>query len=109
MDPTTPPANNLPLPQSTPIKTSSSTTFPFTTTQKYRVESRTAMADEMKRFIVGPMPAREFLDDFLPTDRIPHYRKRDFRSGIYDQTVNNLKVKDEKKAYIPFVSLSKDV
>jgi hypothetical protein len=107
MGPSTPPGATFPLPQSTPIKVDSSTTLPFTTTQKYRVESCTAMADEIKKYIVGPMPAIQFLDVFFPTDCIPRYRKRSaykYEAGCYDTTV---KAASEREAYDPFVSPSK--
>ena len=107
MGPSTPPGATLPLLQSTQIKVDSSTTLPFTTTQKYRVESCTAMADEMKKYIVGPMPAIQFLDVFFPTDRIPRYRKRsayNYKAGCYNDAV---KAASEKEAYDPFVSASK--
>lgn len=104
MDPVTPPNPTLQLPHSTPIKIDTSTTLPFTTTQKYRIESCTAMANEMKKYIVGPMPADLFLDKFLPTNDIPGYRRREFNPGCYDKTVN---AQYEPLAYEPFVSLSK--
>ena len=52
---TTPTFTNQPLPQSTPVKLKSSTTCPFTTHQKYRVESCTTMGEEMEKY--GVMPA----------------------------------------------------
>jgi hypothetical protein len=64
------------------------------------------MAEEMKKYIVGPMPVEQFLDDFFPTKDIPRYdtRKR-FRPGCYDSTV---KAASESESYEPFVSPSKD-
>jgi hypothetical protein len=99
----------LSLPQSIPIEVDSSTTLPYTTTHKYRIESRTAMADKMKKYIVGPMPARQFLDDFSPTKHMRHFREagvRKFSAGCYDNTV---KAVSEKQAYEPFVSPSKEI
>jgi hypothetical protein len=46
--PTTPPRTNPPLSQSTPVKIGTSTTCPFTTNQKYCVESYTAMEEEIE-------------------------------------------------------------
>jgi hypothetical protein len=64
------------------------------------------MAHEMKKYIVGPMPAEQFLDDFLPTKHIPDYQRREFHAGCYDDTVNARK---ELNAYEPFVSPSKEL
>lgn len=55
----------------------------------------------MKKYIVGPMPARLFLDDFFPSDKISDYRKAKFVVGCYDSTVN---AETQHKAYEPFVS-----
>jgi hypothetical protein len=63
------------------------------------------MADEMKKYIVGPMPAKLFLDDFLPTKDIPGYQRREFHPGCYDDAVN---AEYEPYAYEPFVSPSKE-
>ncbi len=102
-NPTTPPCTTLQLPQSTPIKISSSTILPFTTTQKYRLDTWDAIATEMTKSIVGPMPPKQFLDEFLPipTDGIDVVR--DYRPGCYDDTVN---AKKEVLAYPGFVSPS---
>jgi hypothetical protein len=105
MDPTTPPGATLQLPQTTPIRADGATTLPFTTTEKFRIESRTAMAYEMKKFIIGPMPAEQFLDDFLPTKDIPDYHRTRFHAGCYNGTVN---APYEPLSYEPFVSPSKE-
>jgi hypothetical protein len=81
------------------------TTLPFTTTQKYRIDSCTAMANKMKNHIVGPMPANQFLNDFFPTKDIPHYHRREFHAGCYDNTV---KAMSELHAYEPFVNPTLD-
>lgn len=60
-----------PSPQSTPIMTGISSTAPFTTNQKFCIESCTTMGKEKKIYIVGPMPAQQFLDDFFPIDSFP--------------------------------------
>jgi hypothetical protein len=49
--PTTPPSTNQPLPQSTLIKIRTSTTCPFTTNQKYHIESCTVMEVEMVKYL----------------------------------------------------------
>jgi hypothetical protein len=90
------------LPQSTPVKIHTSTTLPFTTNQKYRVESCTTMAEEMRKYLVGPMPAQQFLDDFFPIDNFRGLRSIPrFKPGCYNATV---KAVNEKQAYAPFVS-----
>jgi hypothetical protein len=103
MAPNTPPNVTLQVPQSTPIKGFTATTEPFTTTQKFRIESCAAMADEMTKFILGPMPAQRFLDAFLPTEDIPGYHPFEFHPGCYDTTVY---AQSEKDAYDPFVGPS---
>ncbi|KAH9162842.1 hypothetical protein EDB89DRAFT_1801584, partial [Lactarius sanguifluus] len=78
-----------------------STTLPFTTTQKYRVESYTAMAEEMAKYLVGPMPAQQFLDDFFPAGDLPGLESvPSFSSGCYRAAVM---AKKEASAYEPFV------
>lgn len=100
---TTPPNTTVPLPKSTPIKFDSSTTLPFTTHDKYRIETCTAMAAEIKKYLVGPMPVQQFLDDFFPIsaplslDNVPN-----FTPGYYNDV---LKAKLESEAYDPFVSV----
>lgn len=100
--PTTPPTITLQVAQSTPIKGGIATIEPFTTTHKFRIESCAALADEMSKYLVGPMPARQFLDDFLPTEEIPDYHVSMFDPGCYDSTVN---AENERLAYDPFVSV----
>jgi hypothetical protein len=101
--PTTPPGTNPPLPQSTPVKIESSTTLPFTTNQKYRIESCTTMGEEIKKYLVGPMPAQEFLDTFFPASKLPGLNHIPvFTLGCYRRTV---KAKKETCSYKHFVSL----
>jgi hypothetical protein len=100
MSTTTPPNTTWPLPQSTPIKADSSTVLPFTTHNKYRIETCTAMAAEIKKYLVGPMPVQEFLHSFFPIE--DHNLAQNFERGHYDDVVN---VKLENHAYNPFVSL----
>ena len=98
----TPPGTTIQLPQSTPIKTGISTTLPYTTNQKYRIDSCTEMGREMRKYLVGPMSARQFLDDFFPIKKIsPLNTVPSFQPGCYDRTVS---AKKEKKSYEPFVS-----
>jgi hypothetical protein len=91
MEPITPPNAPLQLSESTPIKVNHSTTLPFTTTAKYHYESCTAMTDEMKKYIVGPMPVDQFLKEFLPKEDITDYStRREFHAGCYDDAVQVL-------------------
>jgi hypothetical protein len=99
----TPPNTILLLPQSTPIKVDSSTTLPFTTHDKYRTETCTAMAAEIKKYLVGPMPIQQFLDSFFPISELPSLGVFDFKPGHYDSVVS---AKSEGDAYDPFVSLN---
>lgn len=102
--PTTPPQANLSLPQSTPFKTGSSTTLAYTTTQKFRIESCAALADEIKPYLVGPMPAQQFLDDFFPVDDILGLDNVPVSTpDCYSKTAE---AACERDAYEPFVSPS---
>jgi len=100
----TPLNTTLPLPQSTPIKIDSSMTLPFTTHNKYCIESCTMMAVEMEKYLVGPMPVQQFLDAFFPVKKLPHLSNiPQFKSGNYNITIQ---AKSEINAYNPFVSCS---
>jgi hypothetical protein len=88
MKPITPPNAPLQLSESTPIKVNHSTMLPFTTTAKYRYESCIIMADEMKKYIVGPMPMDQFSKEFLLKKDIPDYStRREFHADCYNDTV----------------------
>ena len=104
--PATPPPSCAALPHSTPVKIETSTTIPFTTNQKYRIDSRTVMGSEIKKYLVGPMPAQQFLDDFFPVHKLSKLKVPNkvpkFKSNCYSKTI---KAKKEKNAYNPFVSL----
>jgi hypothetical protein len=64
------------------------------------------MGKEMKGYFVGPMPAGDFLQEFLPTSQIPDYDPSSFTSafavGAFNRTVS---VRNEEHAYTPFVSI----
>jgi hypothetical protein len=102
MAPVTPPMTASPLPQSTPIKTDSATTLPFTTNQKYRIQSCTAMAGEMRKYLVGPMPPEQFLNDFFPLNELSVIDFPSFYPGCYSDTII---ARSETSAYDPFVSV----
>jgi hypothetical protein len=67
--PTTPPHSLLTILDSTPVKIESSTTLPYTTNQKFRIQSHNTMGTEMRKYLVRPMPAEQFLDDFFSSQR----------------------------------------
>jgi hypothetical protein len=90
--------------QSTPVKTDSSTTLPFTTNEKYRYKTCNAMADEMPKYIVGPMPPQQFLDEFFPINKLPDLDNvPGFSPGCYKRVSE---FEYEIEAYLPFVSLT---
>ena len=96
----------LPLPQSTLIKIDTSMTLPFTTHNKYHIESCTAIAVEMEKYLVGPMPIQQFLDDFFPVKKLPHLSSSNipwFKHGNYNTTIQD---KTEINMYNHFVSFS---
>ncbi|KAG2059227.1 hypothetical protein BDR06DRAFT_1003836 [Suillus hirtellus] len=66
------------------------------------------MGNEMKDYVVGPMPAKEFLQEFLLTSQIPHYDALSFTSafttGTFSSTVS---AADEQRAYAPFINTMK--
>ena len=92
--------HDLPL-QSTPIKINSVTTEPYTTHHKFRIDSCSAMGEEMKQYILGPMPAWIFLDKFFPLNHLHNLKNTTHQRNCY---VTTTKAKTEFKAYKPFVS-----
>jgi len=64
-----------------------------------------AMASEVKKYLVRPMPPEEFLNTFFPLSKLEglHRDSRftSFTPGCYDKTVAS---QAEKSAYNPFVS-----
>ena len=102
--PATPPNTTLPLPQSTLIKVNNSTVLPFTTHDKYCIETCTTMAADMKKYLIGPMPIEQFLDSFFPISQLPSLDNLPrFIPGHYHDVI---KAKLECDAYDPFVSLN---
>jgi hypothetical protein len=102
-----PPKHDLPLPHSKPIKATLSSTFPFTTTHKYCVESHMVMALKVRKYIVGSMPPQTFLNEFLLIHDIPSLctaPEPQFKPGHYAKVVA---VEGEKSMYNPFVSFLK--
>ena len=97
-----PPRTTAPLPRSTPIKVGSSTTCPFTTNQKFRVDACTGMGEEIKKYLVGLMPAQQFLNNFFPVnelsglDIVPQFKRNCYRCTV--------RAKNETGSYDHFIS-----
>ena len=87
--------------QSTPIKLGLASQVPFSTNQRYCIPSCNTMADKMKHFLVGPMPAQAFLNNFLPEEELLSMAVPYFYENCYQST---LLAPDELHAYKPFVS-----
>src|ERR1700728_163961 len=89
--------------QSTPIKHGTSTLFKFTTNHRYRLKEMTDMGNEMKDYIVGPMPAAEFLDEFFPLNSLrTSSRAQAYQPGCFQPVISSEK---ESDVYEPFVRL----
>jgi hypothetical protein len=59
------------------------------------------MGKEMKDYIVGPMPATDFLNEFFPKTSLQTTSKaKTFRQGCFDEVVS---CTSEVEAYEPFV------
>ena len=83
---------------STPTVHKQATTVSYSTGHVIRDETLIALGNEMVGYIVGPMPAREFLE-FLPRNprKAPSFRKKPF--------VNLASHKCEPAMYDPFVRM----
>lgn len=69
--PITPPnITNVP-PEGTPLTGKHASSLPFTSTHIMRDERVTAMRYEITGRVVGPVPAQEFLDRYLPRATAP--------------------------------------
>ena len=61
----------------------------------------TDMGNEMMDYVVGPMPADEFLDEFLPLNAInTSHRAQVYQQGCFNSVVS---CEIETAAYEPFV------
>jgi hypothetical protein len=78
--------------------------MPYTSGVKYCFPSHRAKGIKMSKYIIGPMPAEEFLDTFFPKNElhnlgdIPDF---DLESKCFNGTVNT---RLELNAYNVFVS-----
>jgi hypothetical protein len=68
-----------------------------TTNACYRIPTINAMGKEMQGFLVGPMDAEDFLQEFLPVTKIPD---NTFTSGAFNSTISS---REEAQAYELFV------
>ncbi|KIJ58971.1 hypothetical protein HYDPIDRAFT_101652 [Hydnomerulius pinastri MD-312] len=59
------------------------------------------MGEEMRGYIVGPMPAWKFLEKFLPVDKIPQYTSIGRPKDAFPLT---LRASKEADAYLPFIN-----
>jgi hypothetical protein len=84
---------------STPIKNQRSSTYRFSSASVQREEEYAQPGLEMTHSIVGPMPPKEFLDEFFPTIT-PHcpFEEKDFN--------NTVSAEGELQMYDRFVSFS---
>lgn len=98
------PPQILAPPNDTPIKRTCATMQPFTTNTRCRDTTLNAMGNEIRGYLVGPMPAEEFLEEFLSPTTIPDYQPlTSFSEGAFTSTVSAAL---ETEAYNPFVSAS---
>ena len=87
--------------KSMPIKHGTSTLFRFTTNHKYRLKEMSDMGKEMSNYIVGPMPAPDFMDEFFPkTSLQTSHQAKIFKQGCFADIVS---CTSEVEAYNPFV------
>src|ERR1700722_1317986 len=94
-------SSTLVPPQLTPIKHGTTTMARFTTNHKYQQKEMSDMGDEMRDYIVGPMPTSRFLNEFFPKKSIQSTDKaKVYRPGCFDKVVS---CSDEIQAYAPFV------
>jgi len=88
--------------QSTPIKHGTSTLLKFTTNHRYRLKEMADMGNEMEDYLVGPMPAADFLAEFLPLNSInTSLRTQTYLPGCFMPVIS---CEGETVAYDPFVS-----
>ncbi len=100
---TTPPLNPPLPPHGTPIHTRSSTTGCYGPKYEDRKGSISRLADEMIPFIVGPISAAKFLEDFLPLpsgSSVP-----EFTVGMFAPLIETIRASSvETEWYNVFVS-----
>ena len=98
-EPTNPENDPVDLPtDSTPTIHKQSTAIPFTSGHVMRDETLIALGNQMVGYVVGPMPAKDFLE-LLPVNSLmsPSFNKKPF-AKLADQST-------EPKMYDPFVSI----
>lgn len=100
-EPTTPENAPIDLPtDSTPTVHKRSTAIPFTSGHVMRDETLITLGNEIVGYVVGPMPAKEFLE-LLPrnTEKLPSFnKKKKLFANLAEQTT-------ELQMYNPFVRI----
>jgi len=94
----------LPPQLSTPIKKDRLMERLFSTYTRYCHPTVHNISHNMKSFVVGPMPVRDFLDDFIPLSCIPDYASTAHQFQVchsFDAVVDAM---NELGMYRPFVS-----
>lgn len=97
-----------PLPQSieasigsTPQKHSNSSWVPSSNLTAETASLQASLAEEMVGKIIGPMPAENFLDRFLPVDiKVPECK------NVFNKLIDKSEIKIEKDMYPKFVRFS---
>ncbi|KAF8622964.1 hypothetical protein AX15_006607 [Amanita polypyramis BW_CC] len=93
--PTTPPNTNV-VPEGTPLTGKQASSLPFTSTHIMRDERVTAMRYEITGRVVGPVPAQEFLDHYLPSASVPPLPDH---KGLITKLAEMSKVEKEMQMY----------
>lgn len=84
-----------------PFKENASSTLPFLTFSRYCNTIIHTMGQEIKGYMISPMPVKKFINMFFLKDKIPGYFPVVCSNGRLKATVN---AKKGEEAYGPFVS-----
>ena len=96
--PSTPETAPVDLPiHSTPTVHKQSSAVPYTSGHVTRDETLMALGNEMVGYVVGPMPAKDFLELLPCNSPLPSFRKKPF--------VKLADIRMEPKMYDPFVRI----
>ncbi|RDB15192.1 hypothetical protein Hypma_004781 [Hypsizygus marmoreus] len=97
---------STPKPGGSPIKKSVQGSHAFSAgPPPSALENRNKMADEMRGHWVGPMPVQEFLDDFLPPDKVQGVKAAPQLPNYFNGIK---KTKVEREMYGEFIKLVHD-
>ncbi|KAI6096465.1 hypothetical protein F5141DRAFT_1067714 [Pisolithus sp. B1] len=92
----------LPSVTNTPVKAGLASMLHFSTLLCCCHTTIHMLGDEIKGYLIGPMHAHMFLDEFLPKVKLPGYSNINFTPGAFQST---LTATSELDAYQPFVKL----